>query len=614
MRGSARSSEHAHFLLSFRDFKRNFFRAARLELADESRAAVELNTARRPASVLMSMNTRNLPVSAFFVAVGAGAVLLIGAFTRFDPASAPRPAAELSPSPPPTARDDPPAEATSGPTLPSDLSPGLAEIIKLAQAHVDEDVILAYVKNSHQVFSPTADEILYLSDLGLSQNVIGAIVKTATPAAPAQSPQEIAAEPAPALAPAPASPPAAPLAAASQPDSAPSAGAFYNDLAPYGTWVQQPDYGLCWQPAVETSDPNWTPYVDAGQWIYSDCGWYWQSDYTWGWAAFHYGRWANVPRHGWVWVPDNQWAPAWVAWRSASSYVGWAPLPPGVSLNVLAQLTYNSKPAGPTSTFGLPHSAYSFINIGSLISRNLPRHLVPAMRVKDLMQKSVLLDSYAIVNKRIFNGGINRDVVAEAAHKAVPEYSLRAVSSPQAAGLAMDRKTLAVYLPSAPSADASRSAPFVVNKSRVQAQTEKSTDREPTVLPENGSADEAVAASPATSDAMWVELPPLRYPYPNGTTAPMVRGHNRNVIIASGVDATPANRDWASGYGTTPVARPATPAPAPRFDAFNPPARQAETSRMPVENRAAPVEPAHAAPAPAAASPSSSSGTAKSGK
>jgi hypothetical protein len=555
------------------------------------------------------MNTRNLPVSAWLVAIGAGAVLIIGAFARFDPASSPRPVADASTSPPPLTQDDPPAVAAREPTLPSDLSPGLSEIIKLAQAHVEESVILAYVKNSGQVFSPSADEILYLSDLGLSQDVIGAIVRTAPPAATPQNPQIIA------TAPAPASPLAGPPAAVSQPDSASGASVFYNDLAPYGAWVQQPEYGLCWQPTVETIDPGWSPYVDAGQWLYSDSGWYWQSDYTWGWAVFHYGRWANLPRQGWVWVPGNQWGPAWVAWRSTASYIGWAPLPPGVSLNVLAQLTYNSKPAGPKATFGLPAWAYSFVGVGNLISRNLPHHIVAAARAGELVQNSVLLDSYTMVNNRIFNGGISRDAVAAAAHKAVPEMALRTVSSPEGAGLAMDRKTLAVYLPAAPSADASPSAQFVVNKPRVQAQTEKLPSQEPEMLAENNTADAAIVPIAPQSGEISVQLPPLHYPV--STSPPVVRQNNRNVIIASGSDSTSPNRDRKTGFGTAVVARPATPAPAPRFEGLNPPVRQAEAPRIAVENRpapaesrVAPVEPAHAAPAVA----SPSSGSAKSGK
>jgi hypothetical protein len=551
----------------------------------------------------MSMNTRNLPILAWMAAIGAGTVLIIGAFARFDPASS-------AASPATSIRDDPPAEMKSTLAVPAHFSPGLSEIVKLAQAHVDEGVMLAYVTNSGRVFSPTADEILYLSDLGLSQDVLSAIVKTA-PAAPVPPTSQVAvASPTPL--PPPTEPP--PAAAAIQPDTpTPTANVFYNDLAPYGAWTQQPDYGLVWQPTVETIDPNWTPYVDAGQWMYSDCGWYWQSDYTWGWAAFHYGRWTNIPHRGWVWVPGNQWGPAWVAWRSTDTYIGWAPLPPGVSLNVLAQLNYNSKPIVPNASLGLPPSVYTFVSTSNLTSRNLPRRVLPIARAQELARNSVLLNNYTFVNNRIFNTGISRDAVAAAAHKPVPEIALRSVSSPDAAGLAMDRKTLAVYVSPAlaASASASPSAQSSKNQPRVQAETPYVSPEEPVMLAENKLASGEIAPSAANSGEVSMPLPSLHYTPPAGS-AP-IHHHIPNVIIASGAGALPPNRDWPPGYGRTAVERPSSLAPAPRYDGFRPSPIQAESPHIAVENRpapteirAAPVEPVHAAPAPAAASSSGS--------
>lgn len=215
--------------------------------------------------MLMSMNGPISRSSAALLAVGAVAILLLGAFSRLDPAAAPAAA-------PPALAADSPAdsaiESAGEPELPADLSPGLADIIRLAQAHVDENVILAFIHNSSQTYSPTADEILYLSDLGLSQTVIAALFKQKPPAQP-----EIAATAGPtpvALAKLPS--PNAPLAAPGA-----NAGLFCNALAPYGTWTQVPDYGLCWQPATETLNPDWRPYADQGQRLYTDNGWYWQS-------------------------------------------------------------------------------------------------------------------------------------------------------------------------------------------------------------------------------------------------------------------------------------------------------------------------------------------------
>ena len=96
----------------------------------------------------------------------------------------------------------------------------------------------------------------------------------------------------------------------------PDVSYFYNDLSPYGSWVNLEGYGWCWQPRAVVVSPGWRPYCDGGYWVYSDAGWYWQSTYSWGWAPFHYGRWYAHPRCGWVWMPDRVWGPAWVTWRT----------------------------------------------------------------------------------------------------------------------------------------------------------------------------------------------------------------------------------------------------------------------------------------------------------
>ena len=100
---------------------------------------------------------------------------------------------------------------------------------------------------------------------------------------------------------------------------------FYDNLAPYGDWFEDPSYGWCWTPYDVSAD--WRPYSD-GHWEYTDYGWSWASNEIWGWAPYHYGRWFFDDSYGWGWVPGTEWAPAWVAWRYNDEYVGWAPLPP----------------------------------------------------------------------------------------------------------------------------------------------------------------------------------------------------------------------------------------------------------------------------------------------
>lgn len=110
-----------------------------------------------------------------------------------------------------------------------------------------------------------------------------------------------------------------------------SFGVFYNELSPYGQWVDYPGYGYVWIPST---GPDFAPYSSDGHWVLTDYGWTWVSDYSWGWAPFHYGRWDYDDSYGWFWVPDNEWGPSWVNWRRADGYYGWAPMRPGISLSV----------------------------------------------------------------------------------------------------------------------------------------------------------------------------------------------------------------------------------------------------------------------------------------
>ena len=105
-----------------------------------------------------------------------------------------------------------------------------------------------------------------------------------------------------------------------------SPGDFYTTLSPYGQWIELPPYGRCWRPAQVES--GWRPYT-SGHWEWTDCGWYWVSDEPWAWACYHYGSWVYDPTFGWLWIPGTEWAPAWVVWREAPDYIGWAPCGPG---------------------------------------------------------------------------------------------------------------------------------------------------------------------------------------------------------------------------------------------------------------------------------------------
>jgi uncharacterized protein DUF6600 len=315
-------------------------------------------------------------------------------------------------------------------------SPALAEVIRLVQAGVSEEVILAYVSNSTNVFQLSSAEILYLNDLGVSSNIITAMMRMG--GAPTNAPPAVIAQKSPDMNVLPAPPPqlAAPVAPTmiEAPPPAPEAASyvttttpyypvpepqpvtyFYDSLAPYGSWVEIAGYGWCWQPTVAVVDYSWRPYCDRGHWIYSNCGWYWLSDYSWGWAPFHYGRWHHHPHAGWVWAPGATWGPAWVSWRYTSGYCGWAPLPPEAHYVAGFGFSYYGSRVGVSFDFGLHPEHYAFVPTHSFLDHHLSRHTVSSTHVKTVYRDSSVMNNYIVGNNNtIINEGVGTRRVSAA--------------------------------------------------------------------------------------------------------------------------------------------------------------------------------------------------------
>ena len=207
---------------------------------------------------------------------------------------------------------------------------------------------------------------------------------------------------------------------------------FYDDLSPYGTWVNSPDYGYVWMPNVA---PGFTPYATNGYWVITDEGWTWVSNYSWGWAPFHYGRWYNDPSHGFMWVPDNEWGPGWVTWRRSSDYYGWAPIGPGVSINVAYSNGYN-----------VPNSQWTFVR-----NRDFGRTNINNYYVKSSNNVTIINNSTVINNKRIdksrnvtYNSGPDRAEVEKRAGKTFTPVAIKESSKP---GQNLSKNQLQIYRP-----------------------------------------------------------------------------------------------------------------------------------------------------------------------
>jgi hypothetical protein len=123
---------------------------------------------------------------------------------------------------------------------------------------------------------------------------------------------------------------------------------FYDELSPYGQWVDYGNYGPVWYPSRVSE--NWRPYLD-GRWVPTADGWVFETNEPWGWATYHYGNWMPTPEHGWVWAPGRTWYPSTAAWRTSDEFIGWAPIPPpnyvGDRVCSSRRLLSRSAPPGP---------------------------------------------------------------------------------------------------------------------------------------------------------------------------------------------------------------------------------------------------------------------------
>jgi hypothetical protein len=323
-------------------------------------------------------------------------------------------------------------------SAPATQSPQLQEIVKLSQAKMGDDVILAYIKNSGAAYNLSADDILYLNSQGVSQPVVSALLQAkasaapaavttpATPAPPVNSvPPAAPMASAPSVSPYPGAvspypaPPASPnpMPEAPPPGSEVNLSYFQAQLAPYGSWVDIPGQGPCWVPSVQGVVPDWRPYLNAGHWLYTDEGWCWQSDYSWGEYVFHYGRWMRDARFGWAWVPGYTWGPGWVSWRQAEGegYCGWAPLPPGATFVAGVGFMWNGRLAV-DADFGLGPDAYVFIPFDHFWAHDYLGFRAPFGRVSFLFRGSFVANHYGVIGGRFVFDGIGHDRIGLLTH------------------------------------------------------------------------------------------------------------------------------------------------------------------------------------------------------
>ncbi len=189
----------------------------------------------------------------------------------------------------------------------------------------------------------------------------------------------------------------APITTKAQDDQSVTLQTFYDQLAPYGQWVNYAPYGNVFIP---NAGPGFVPYSTNGHWEYTDdYGWTWDSDYPWGWACFHYGRWNYDASYGWFWIPDTQWGPAWVVWRNSDQYYGWAPLPWGVDINV-----------GINNGYGIPDPYWCFVPVAYMGDPYIYRYYMPRANNDIFVRHTAIIARINYDNAHHFGFFIGPDV------------------------------------------------------------------------------------------------------------------------------------------------------------------------------------------------------------
>ncbi len=227
---------------------------------------------------------------------------------------------------------------------------------------------------------------------------------------------------------------------------------FYDELQPYGNWINYPEYGNVWQPyALE----GFRPYETGGRWVSTVDGWAWASDYNWGWAPFHYGRWLYDQSIGWAWVPGYEWAPAWVTWGQYNDYYAWAPLAPGINISF-------------GNTWRAPANYWSFVPRNCINYSNLNRYTVNNYNTN--VNNITIINNYNSYNQRdYYHRGPDYQEVQRFTRKPITPVSIASTNKP---GLSrVINKQFEVYRPSmSPNAANSNSSPrqiTVPNNTRV---------------------------------------------------------------------------------------------------------------------------------------------------
>lgn len=174
---------------------------------------------------------------------------------------------------------------------------------------------------------------------------------------------------------------------------------FYDQLSPYGQWVDFPSYGYVWLPDAGS---DFFPYSSRGYWIMTEYCWTWLSDYNWGWAP---------------------------------GYYGWAPMGPGISIGM---------------SFGSNYNNYSnhwiLVNERYFGRKNINRYYASQNDYDMLFSNSTVINNTYVDNTRLtmYVSGPTRSDVRGVTGRRVSSYTIRENNVP---GQSLSNGQFSIYRP-----------------------------------------------------------------------------------------------------------------------------------------------------------------------
>jgi hypothetical protein len=198
-------------------------------------------------------------------------------------------------------------------------------------------------------------------------------------------------------------------------------GYFYNNLSPYGTWIEIDNGVIVWRPT--RAHLGWSPYQE-GRWIWTGDGWYWHSYEPFGYITYHYGRWYFDDYYGWLWYPDYEWAPAWVEWRYDDDYIGWAPLSPYASFSISVGIFF-------TYTYYAPYYHWHFVSYRHFCNPYVYKYYVPPKQKYRIYSHTKYRTNYGYRNGRVQNRGVDVSYIRNRSGQDIRERDIVTVNDPR---------------------------------------------------------------------------------------------------------------------------------------------------------------------------------------